>query len=187
LKRRPGELRIIGGDWRTRRVRFESRAVRPTPDRVRQTTFDWLAPWVHGSRCLDLFAGSGAMGLEAMSRGADHVQFVERDLTAVQSIRATLADFGAQAAVEQGDARRFLMRPPPAEGFDIVFVDPPYDQNLWPEVLPLLAPWLTARHHLYLEWPGEQLPDFGVPLEWLKSSRAGQVSYGLARMQLTPG
>ncbi|HVS75828.1 MAG TPA: 16S rRNA (guanine(966)-N(2))-methyltransferase RsmD, partial [Steroidobacteraceae bacterium] len=114
-------LRIIGGVWRGRRLRFPpSPEIRPTPDRVRETLFNWLAGRVPGARCLDLFAGSGALGLEALSRGAAHVTFVERDPAAAREIRARLAEWGAHAAsVEQSDARGFLERAP-AERFDIV-------------------------------------------------------------------
>ena len=186
MKRKPGELRIIGGHWRSRRLRLAGDNVRPTPDRVRQTTFDWLMPWVHGSRCLDLCAGSGAMGLEALSRGADQVTLVERDAQAVAAIRANLTAFGGEPAgrarVVHDDARRFLARPPRDANVEIAFVDPPFETAQWQPLLAALAPWLAARHFIYLEWPGAKAPDWGVPLEWLKSSRAGQVSYGLARL-----
>lgn len=188
MKRKPGELRVIGGHWRSRRIRFAGDGVRPTPDRVRQTTFDWLTPWIHGSRCLDLCAGSGAMGLEALSRGADQVTLVERDARAAAAIRANLAAFGGEPAargrVVFDDARHFLARPPAQAGIEIAFVDPPFEQGLWKDLLVALAPWLAQRHFIYLEWPGAVPPEWGVSLEWLKSSRAGQVSYGLAR--LTP-
>src|SRR6201985_57242 len=103
-------LRIIGGTCRGRRLRFPPQEeIRPTPDRVRETLFNWLTPRVVGARCLDLFAGSGALGLESLSRGAAHVTFVERDSAAVRDLRARLTEWGATGAkVEQGDALRFL-------------------------------------------------------------------------------
>ncbi|HLY51656.1 MAG TPA: 16S rRNA (guanine(966)-N(2))-methyltransferase RsmD, partial [Steroidobacteraceae bacterium] len=103
-------LRIIGGAWRGRKLRFPAAAhIRPTPDRVRETLFNWLGARVVGARCLDLFAGSGALGLEALSRGAAHVTFVEHDTAAARELRARLAEWGARDfAVERSDARRFL-------------------------------------------------------------------------------
>jgi hypothetical protein len=107
-------LRIIGGMWRGRKLRFPpSPEIRPTPDRVRETLFNWLAPRLPGARCLDLFAGSGALGLESLSRGAGHVTFVERDPAAARELRARLAEWGATGGhVEQTDALRFLARNP---------------------------------------------------------------------------
>src|SRR3954463_7129109 len=104
------ELRIIGGTWRGRRLRFPPQEeIRPTPDRVRETLFNWLGPRVVGARCLDLFAGSGALGLEALSRGAAEVTFVERDTVAARELQARLAEWGAQGAhVERADALNFL-------------------------------------------------------------------------------
>jgi 16S rRNA (guanine966-N2)-methyltransferase len=123
-------LRIIGGTWRGRRLRFPAGAlIRPTPDRVRETLFNWLGARVPGARCLDLFAGSGALGLEALSRGAAHVTFVERDAGAVRELRARLAEWGARdALVERGDALAFLAQR--AHPFDIVFLDPPFASGL---------------------------------------------------------
>lgn len=120
------QLRIIGGTWRGRRFRFPPLPeIRPTPDRVRETLFNWLGSQVSGARCLDLFAGSGALGLEALSRGAAEVVFVERDRTAARELAARLAEWGAKGArVEQRDALQFLHGA--ARPFDIVFLDPPF-------------------------------------------------------------
>src|SRR4051812_13761804 len=119
-------LRIIGGTWRGRRLRFPPQEeIRPTPDRVRETLFNWLGTHVVGARCLDLFAGSGALGLEALSRGAAHVTFVERDAVAARELRARLTEWGAVGAqVEQMEAMRFLGGTP--QPFEIVFLDPPF-------------------------------------------------------------
>lgn len=132
-------LRIIGGAWRGRRLRFPpSPEIRPTPDRVRETLFNWLAVRVPGARCLDLFAGSGALGLEALSRGAAHVTFVERDAAAGREVSARLAEWGAHdARVEIADARAFLDRTP-AAAFDIAFLDPPFASSLLEESLAAL-------------------------------------------------
>ncbi|HEX8755110.1 MAG TPA: 16S rRNA (guanine(966)-N(2))-methyltransferase RsmD [Steroidobacteraceae bacterium] len=184
-------LRIIGGSWRGRRLRFPpSPEIRPTPDRVRETLFNWLAPRVPGARCLDLFAGSGALGLEALSRGAAHVTFVERDAAAAHEIAARLQEWGAQAAdVEQADARRFLERTPAAP-FDIVFLDPPFASTLLAETAVRLehGGWLTADALIYVEYPADAATPSPtatsappVPSRWgpLKSKRAGEVGYHL--------
>ena len=154
---RPGAqariLRIIGGAWRGRKLRFPpSPEIRPTPDRVRETLFNWLTPRVVGARCLDLFAGSGALGLESLSRGAAHVTFVERDSAAVRELRARLSEWGATGAhVEQGDALRFLGGT--GGPYDIVFLDPPFDSNLLSTAADLLEKrsWLAPRALIYME------------------------------------
>src|SRR3569833_2204270 len=116
------DLRIIGGTWRGRRRRFPPQEeIRPTPDRVRETLFNWLRPRVVGARCLDLYAGSGALGLEALSRGAAEVTFVEQDGVAVRELRARLTEWGAVGGqVELTDAVRFLRST--ARPFAIVFL-----------------------------------------------------------------
>jgi len=175
-------LRIIGGAWRGRRLRFPpAPQIRPTPDRVRETLFNWLAPRVPGARCLDLFAGSGALGLEALSRGAAHATFVERDPAAAREIRARLAEWGAAtASVEHGDARSFLERRP-ATPFDIVFLDPPFASTLLEESAARLeqAGWLSDGALVYVESPAGAAPP--VPPGWipLKAKRAGEVGYHL--------
>jgi len=184
-QRRPrGELRIIGGTWRSRRVRFADALVRPTPDRVRQTTFDWLAPRIRGARVLDLCAGSGAMGLEALSRGASEAVFVEKGRTQIEAIRAALAllEAGARARTIHQDAQQWLARGPDAgsAAFDIAFVDPPYADALWAHLLPPLVPFMAADHRVYIEWPHAQAPDFGISLQWHRTSKAAAVSYGIA-------
>lgn len=187
MARRPrGELRIIGGHWRSRRIRFDVDAARPTPDRVRQKTFDWLAPRIRGARVLDVCAGSGAMGLEALSRGAAEALFVERDRRAAAGIRAALETLAPTAAarVAEADAVGFLARPPSGAAYDIAFVDPPYDGDLWGQLLPPLAAWMAPDHRLYIEWPRGRLPDFGAALDWHREATASQVSFGLASLAL---
>jgi 16S rRNA (guanine966-N2)-methyltransferase len=175
-------LRIIGGSWRGRKLRFPAGTpIRPTPDRVRETLFNWLGARVAGARCLDLFAGSGALGLEALSRGAAQVTFVELDTTAARALEATLAEWGAQCAeVQRGDARLYLGRAPLA--FDLVFLDPPFDSQLLPETAALLEQrgWLAPGALVYLESPSRAaLPP--LPAAWtpLKGKRAGEVGYHL--------
>ena len=177
-------LRIIGGAWRGRRLRFPpSPEIRPTPDRVRETLFNWLAARVPGARCLDLFAGSGALGLEALSRGAARLTFVERDPSAAGEIAARLEEWGAQGArVENVDARRFLDRTP-AEPFDIVFLDPPFASTLVEETAARLEQggWLAGNALIYIECAGDRVPQAAVPRSWtpLKAKRAGEVGYHL--------
>jgi len=184
----PGELRIIGGEWRGRRIRFPPvSAIRPTPDRVRETVFNWLQPVIAGSRCLDLYAGSGALGLEALSRGAAQVVFVDVESAATRHLAATLAALGcSRGQVIRSEARRFLESPAEhADGpFDVVFLDPPFAVPVLPETCDALerGGWLKPDARIYLESPAAAgapaLPD-GWTL--LRSKRAGEVGYHLAR------
>src|SRR5688572_4762545 len=134
-------LRIIGGRHRGRRLRFPAGvAIRPTPDRVRETLFNWLQPRIVGARVLDLFAGSGALGLEALSRGAAHVTFIEKDRRAAAAIDELAREWlEAQVWVQSVDALSWLERIPAPATFDIVFVDPPCDANLLEPALQTLA------------------------------------------------
>ena len=175
-------LRIIGGTWRGRKLRFPaSAAIRPTPDRVRETLFNWLGAATQGAQCLDLFAGSGALGLEALSRGAAHVTFVERDAAAAQALRMRLLEWHAQdARVERADALRYLAGEP--RPFDIVFLDPPFASELLTHAAALLDErhWLKAGARIYLECAArEGLPP--LPASWrpLKAKQAGEVGYHL--------
>jgi 16S rRNA (guanine966-N2)-methyltransferase len=175
-------LRIIGGVWRGRKLRFAAGVdIRPTPDRVRETLFNWLGTRVVGARCLDLFAGSGALGLEALSRGAAHVTFVEQDAVAARELRARLADWGAQdATVERADARRFLARQ--GQPYDVVFLDPPFASGLLELAAQSLERdgWLTRGALVYLETAArEGLPPLPPGWEPLKGKRAGEVGYHL--------
>jgi 16S rRNA (guanine966-N2)-methyltransferase len=174
------ELRIIAGVWRGRRWRFPDTALRPTPDRVRETLFNWLQQQVTGRRGLDLFAGSGALGLEALSRGAAQVQFVESDARAARALTALLQEWGAEGAeVFRGDALDWLhgvSRP-----FDLVFLDPPFESGLLTPVGAQLGAggWLAPGARIYVESPKEAI--WTAPPGWqaLKSGSAGAVSYHL--------
>jgi 16S rRNA (guanine966-N2)-methyltransferase len=177
-------LRIIGGTWRGRRLRFPPQAeIRPTPDRVRETLFNWLGSRVPGSRCLDLFAGSGALGLEALSRGAAQVTFVERDAITVRELRARLTEWQATGAhVEQGDALRFLGNAALAQPFDIVFLDPPFTAALLAETSRLLEQrqWLSASALIYVETDARAgLPPLPQTWKTTKAKQAGAVGYHL--------
>jgi 16S rRNA (guanine966-N2)-methyltransferase len=184
VQRARNELRIIGGAWRGRRVKFpDIAAIRPTPDRVRETLFNWLQHDVAGRRCLDLFAGSGALGLEALSRGAAHVVFVDREHEVIEQLSDILAMLRAEGAMlEQRDALRFLEGEP--RPFEIVFLDPPFDSDLLPAVCRTLEErgWLAPGAFIYLEAPAhEGAPQLPATWNLLKSGRAGEVGYHLAR------
>jgi len=176
------ELRIVAGRWRGRRLRFPAASpIRPTPDRVRETLFNWLRGRIEGAHCLDLFAGSGALGLEALSRGAADVVFVETDAAAVRALRALLAEWGGSGgSVVQTDAARFLGQA--ARAFDLVFLDPPFAAGLLPDTCARLAAggWLAPGAHVYLERARRE-PAPGLPAAWreLRSGKAGEVSYHL--------
>jgi 16S rRNA (guanine966-N2)-methyltransferase len=184
-----GSLRIIGGGWRGRRVHFpDIPGLRPTPDRVRETLFNWLQQAVTDARCLDLFAGSGALGLEALSRGAREVVFVEHAAAAAATLQTALQTLGgaARARVIETDAARFLAGRDAELGaaFDIVFVDPPFGQGALLEFLPQLAlrSWVRPGGLVYIECE-RRLGAPQLPAGWdlLRSKSAGEVGYHLAR------
>jgi 16S rRNA (guanine966-N2)-methyltransferase len=190
-KRQAGrnELRIIGGNWRGRRVRFPPfEELRPTPDRVRETLFNWLQPAIVGSRCLDLFAGSGALGLEALSRGAARVVFVDHERKIVEHLHATLSMLKAQGAeAKLAEARRYLESP--VETFDIVFLDPPFADQSLQTICAMLESrgWLAPGAFIYIERPARQGPP-ALADDWIlhRTGRAGEVGYHLARRQAAP-
>ena len=190
LQKNAGQLRIIGGEWRGRKIRFPAVAgLRPTPDRVRETLFNWLAPAISGSRCLDLFAGSGALGLEALSRGAARVSFVERDRAAARHLEETAATLApGRATVYQADALAWLAGP--AVVADIAFVDPPYDSALLPDAMRALETggWLAPGAFIYLEAPAKAgLPVLPASWSMHRTGRAGAVGYHLARRSAAGG
>jgi 16S rRNA (guanine966-N2)-methyltransferase len=172
-----GRVRIVGGEFRGRRIAVPARAgVRPTPDRVRETLFNWLGQRLDGAVCLDLFAGSGALGFEAASRGAARVVMVEQDREALAALRRSREQLRASAAeIAPGDAWSWLARG--AERFDVVFLDPPFGQNAGAALLERLPPRLQPGARVYLE----AARPAAVPPPWreLKRARAGQVSYQL--------
>lgn len=182
----PGQVRIIGGEWRGRKLAVpDVEGLRPTPDRVRETVFNWLMPVIDGARCLDLFAGSGAFGLEAASRGASLVWLVERDATALSVLLEASERLKAtQVRVVADDALAMLQRPPDLT-FDIVFVDPPYARNLVGSVVDRLQSggWLAPQALVYTEWPIGQPPPLPAPP--FKFSRAGNIEYALYRFDGT--
>jgi 16S rRNA (guanine966-N2)-methyltransferase len=171
------EVRIIGGQWRGRKLRFPERAgLRPTLSRVRETLFNWLAPSIHEARCLDLYAGSGALGFEALSRGAAEITFVERDRKAATALKSNVEILDARATVRQMTAERFLASNP--EPFDLILFDPPFADSQALTLLPtLLDTHLSPDGLLYLE-TAKRTP-LPLPERVLKSSSAGDCCFAL--------
>ena len=176
-------VRIIAGRWRGRHITVPAgTAIRPTPNRVRETLFNWLQGQIEGARCLDLYAGTGALGIEALSRGAAHVSFVERDRVAAAAIRASVLGLGArddEFDVTSAAAERFVQST--QQRFDIVFLDPPFAFEVT-DILALVWPHVNARGLLYCE----QALERGLPPPpegaWIKTGKAGAVCFGLARV-----
>jgi 16S rRNA (guanine966-N2)-methyltransferase len=169
------KVRIIGGEHRGRRIEVADRpGLRPTPDRVRETLFNWLGQRLDGLACLDLFAGSGALGFEAASRGASRVVMVENDRTAFRALEEARSTIGfGTVELHFGDAFDYLKG---AGAFDVVFLDPPFGQNSLAAALERLPPRLAPRARVYAEAPEPvSAPGWGE----LRRSRAGQVSYQL--------
>ena len=179
-----GRLRIIGGQWRGRVLQFPDVAgLRPTGDRVRETLFNWLMGYLPEARCLDLFAGSGALSLEALSRGADSVCALELDKRAAQTIRHHAATLGTQQLkVYSDDSLAFLARGNSEAPFDIVFIDPPFAAELAGQCATLLEEnnWLSDQAWIYIE-ADKRLPTPIVPQHWHlhREKTAGQVVYSL--------
>jgi 16S rRNA (guanine966-N2)-methyltransferase len=170
-------VRIIGGRWRGRTIRFPAvPGLRPTPDRVRETLFNWLGQDLTGRRCLDLFAGSGALSLEALSRGAALAVAVDRSRQLVDAVRATGLALGAQSLETHcSPARAYLAGDPRA--FDVIFLDPPFDDDPWSWLLPACAPRLAPGGYVYAEARSQLVPP--LPLTARRSDKAGQVHYHL--------
>jgi 16S rRNA (guanine(966)-N(2))-methyltransferase RsmD len=173
------KVRIIGGEWRSRIISLpEGTNVRPTPDRVRETVFNWLGQDLSGKNCLDLFAGSGAMGFEAASRGAAQVLMVESDPEVLKSLRVNIHTLAApQIRLVAMDALKFVDSD--RQRFDVIFVDPPYRLELLPKLLPKLSLHLVDDGLLYVEDDSFWEPDAGW-LVW-RRDRAGSVYYQLLK------
>lgn len=176
------KLRIIGGDWRSRQLNFvDAPGLRPTPARVRETLFNWLQYEIFGKQCLDLYAGSGALGFEAVSRGAKSVVQVESNAQACRSLKDNATALSAgQITIVQSDVLRYLGGD--AQAFDVVFLDPPFGQNLVVQTCRQLEEngWLTKHAKIYVETE-RQFDFLGMPENWrqLKSKSAGEVGYHL--------
>jgi len=178
------QLRIIGGRLKRTKVSFPSVVgLRPTPDRIRETLFNWLQSDIYNSRCLDLFAGSGALGLESISRGAAFVAMVEKDSAAANSISINLNRLNiTNAVIYRQDAKDFLQKNQQSASFDIVFLDPPYGSNVLSDCMTLLEQekWLSPGAKIYIEVSSDG--DIQVPSNWKlhKQNKSGQVAYHLA-------
>ncbi|MDC9724634.1 MAG: 16S rRNA (guanine(966)-N(2))-methyltransferase RsmD [Gammaproteobacteria bacterium] len=177
-----GQCRIIAGRWRGRKLPIpDLEGLRPTPDRVRETVFNWLQPIVGSARCLDLFAGSGALGFEAASRGAENVTLVESNTIAAKQLRENGSLLSAEnCRVESMTAQQFLTTN--SERYDIVFIDPPYQENLWTDIALQLVETdaLLENAHIYLECPSKgELPKLPTHWQLIKDKKAGEVRYCL--------
>jgi len=177
-----GKIRVIGGRWRGRRLSVTRHGGnRPTPDRVRETLFNWLAPYIAGMECLDLFAGSGSLGVEALSRGAGGCLFIERDRDNGRQLMDTLRSLDDDSEVLVMDAYRFLSGTP--RDFDLVFLDPPFDGTDMDNLCTLLERgWLKPGAFVYLELRRQANPP-RLPAGWtiMREKTAGQVRFMLAR------
>ena len=173
-------LRIIGGTLRGRKIHFLPHPdLRPTTDPIRETLFNWLAKEIRGSHCLDLFAGSGALGFEALSRGAAHVTLIEYNRKIAEYLNKEVSRLGlSNFDIIASDAFLFLKKT--ALQFDIVFLDPPFQQNLLLPIIQALKPILVPSGKVYIESAAPLTPEI-LPLNWvsLKSKKAGQVYYAL--------
>ena len=168
----PQQLRIIGGDWRSRRIHFaDAPGLRPTMDKVRETVFNWLQWDIEGQLVLDCFAGSGALGYEALSRGAKEVTFIELNKNAASCIRQSLASLEASnAQVFQADALAWLGQQESLEQFDVIFLDPPFAKELLAPAVELIAPKVKTGCLVYVEV--EAKADLScIPSHWLESKR----------------
>jgi 16S rRNA (guanine(966)-N(2))-methyltransferase RsmD len=184
----PREVRVIGGAWKRSKLPVGDRpGLRPTPDRVRETLFNWLGQTLDGWRCVDAFAGSGALGFEAASRGAAEVILLERDPTLVASLHATRQRLHAETVrVERADALQWLARAAPAS-VDLVFLHPPFDSALLAPALAAAARVVRGEGLVYVEGPLPVQPDAAAPLglaEW-RAGRAGAVHFQLLRKETT--
>ena len=176
-----GQLRIIGGEWGSRKLSFpDVVGLRPTPDRVRETLFNWLAPVIQGARCLDCFAGSGALGLEALSRYAGSVTLLEFERPVAQQLEKNLALLQGKGNVVNTNALSWLAGK--AQTFDVVFLDPPFRKGLLAETVTLLEQqgWLADEAWIYVEAEAESAAT-DVPANWQlhREKVAGQVAYRL--------
>ena len=182
MKHNDRTLRIIGGKWRGRKISFpETDSVRPTGDRVRETLFNWLMHNIQGARCLDLFSGTGALGLEALSRGAAHVTLIERDEHIADVIRHNLEKLKVPAenhTLQVADALPWLSQC--TDQFDIIFLDPPFHNDNLEHLLDLVSQGKLARQHVYVE-SAEEFATSMLPAAWKihRKKKSGAVHYAL--------
>ncbi len=185
-KSQRGRLRIVAGNWRSRLLDIaDVPGLRPTSERIRETLFNWVTPCIAGARCLDLFAGTGALGLEALSRGAASAVFVEKSALAAKTLRKSIAALNTDAAkVYETDAFGFLTNVDCGE-FDLVFLDPPFADERLGDLCRLLQKQsiLAADASVYIE-EDRSRPVLELPDGWqtLKTGKAGNVRYSLVRV-----
>ena len=181
--RPPGSVRIIAGRLRGSKLPVPDRpGLRPTGDRVRETLFNWLQPMLPGARVLDLFAGTGALGFEAASRGAAEVVLVERDPVLAEGLRASAARLKAEGlVVRTADALAWLQQPGGAR-YDLVFLDPPFGAGLWETAAARLGPWLAPRAWVYVECPLRERPVLPPEWELHREGSTREVRYTLFRV-----
>ena len=183
-RRLTNRVRIIGGKWKGRKLAVAGAATRPTPDRARVTVFNWLAADLPEARILDLFAGTGVLAFEALSRGAAHADLVDNEPAACRSLQHYRRELGAAADIHRGDALRWLRARPEDECWDVVFLDPPFGSTLLADALPLAAARLASEGAMYVETDArfdtaeiERL----TGLSTVRNSHAGGSHYGLLR------
>ena len=179
-------VRIIGGKHRGRKIHFpDALGLRPTPDRVKETLFNWLMYDIADAKCLDLFAGSGSLGLEALSRGAKSITLLEKQNVVFASLKKTIAEMKIETAVQliQADALSWLTQNSP-QVFDIVFIDPPFQEKLWIPVLETLKNhgWINYNSLIYIEFSENSLPNLSeTPWEVIKHKKMGAVECALLK------
>jgi 16S rRNA (guanine966-N2)-methyltransferase len=186
--KRQNRVRIVGGEWRSRVIEFpDALGLRPTPDRVRETLFNWLGQTLTNQHCLDLFSGSGALGFEAASRGAASVTMVEQDRSAADALMHNQTKLSATTCkIIRGDALKFIASS--KEKFDVIFIDPPFASQLMPQLLPLLTNKLTPSGVIYAEWREPlavllaQHPVAGLSI--VKQGKAGAVHFALLSAEI---
>ena len=176
-----GKIRIIAGDWRGRRLQvMEQQGLRPTPDRVRETLFNWLMPYLPGANCIDVCAGTGVLSFESLSRGANSVLMLEKDKIVADKLQEMNTVLHAKAEIYNANALSYLQQTT-AKQYDIAFVDPPYDLQLHEKIFTALQEkgWLAEHALVYTEKSRNQ--EFNVPDNWqlYKQGKAGQVDYFL--------
>ena len=181
-RKKTGQVRIIGGTWRGRKLPVaDVPGLRPTTDRIRETLFNWLTPYIGGARVLDVFAGTGALSFEALSRGAAHAQLIEQDRAAVQILEDNVDLLGADAQVLRSDARRVLSEGYNGMAFDLAFLDPPFADNDMVFLIDALerGRWLSDDALIYIEHATARATPTG--LDVVRDKTAGGVHFGLYR------
>lgn len=176
-------VRIIGGKWRSRQLKFTATdGLRPTGSRIRETLFNWLAPYIEGASCLDLFAGSGSLCFEALSRGAKNCTALENNSAAISQLNSNKTQLNAiNLNVIAADTHRFLNQNTANDQYDVVFLDPPFDQKLHLKTAKLLTEggWLVNNALIYCEIPIAEPPCMPTNWQLLKDKTAGNVRFCL--------